>query len=219
MTGLARIADPTTTQLFLDRLRERCEALGYTVDIAPDPQTLPAFMAGYVPDVVARREGHAIAFEVVSDRETVASPRVQALRHLFAGQREWHFNVAQMWSDLDALAIDVPDETLLRQRIAEVRAFATQGKLHTAFIMAWPLLEAALRTVEAEERAAARTPGAVIETLTMLGCIGQDTADALRAALYLMNRILHGDLEAQPSQADVDLVLAAIEETLDTPDA
>ncbi len=80
--------------------------------------------------------------------------------------------------------------------------------------MAWSLLEAALRTRDELAGTRLRTAGAVVQTLASHGYIDPDRERSMRALVDLRTRVVHGDLSAEPSAADVEILLSAIEETL-----
>ena len=88
-----------------------------------------------------------------------------------------------------------------------------QGHFRAAFVLAWSLLEASLRTIDG----LATNPGRVdtlVQTLAMQGYIEPQTERRIRTLIDLRHRIVHGDLMAEPSAMDVEAVLSAIDETL-----
>jgi uncharacterized protein YutE (UPF0331/DUF86 family) len=98
--------------------------------------------------------------------------------------------------------------------LEEVRALEEQGHHRPAFVMAWSLLESALQSVSDDVTSKPRTPGTVVQTLAMNGYIAPDTERRMRGLIALRNQIVHGDVIAEPAADDVNLVLAATEETL-----
>ena len=106
------------------------------------------------------------------------------------------------------------EPSTIRERIEEVDALSASGHNRAAFVTAWSLLEAALQSINAATTAKPRTPGTVVQTLAMNGYIEPEVERNLRALIDLRNRIVHGDLKAEPSAADVELVLSAIGQTL-----
>jgi uncharacterized protein YutE (UPF0331/DUF86 family) len=96
-----------------------------------------------------------------------------------------------------------------------VTALDAGGHHRAAFLMAWPLLEAALlHALSDDATGGARTSGAVVQALAMNGFIQPETEHRMRPLVDLRNKVAHGDLSAEPTAEDVQLVLAAIEETL-----
>ncbi|MGD9885271.1 MAG: HepT-like ribonuclease domain-containing protein [Reyranella sp.] len=108
-------------------------------------------------------------------------------------------------------ASSIPD---IRRRVEETRALMIQGQPRAAFVMAWSLLEAALHRIDSEKGARPRTPGTVVETLAMLGRIDPTLERRVRPLIELRNRVVHGDLQVEPSADDVRSVLSAVEQSL-----
>ncbi len=65
-----------------------------------------------------------------------------------------------------------------------------------------------------EDAAGAHSPGTVVQALAMKGVIEPETECALRSLIALRNRIVHGDLAADPRADDVAPVLAAVDMAL-----
>lgn len=200
---------------FLEGLRSRYEAEGFSFTIAPDRSMLPLFLGAYTPDALARKPGVNIAIEVKRRQSQATQSELQDIRRLFDGHPDWRFNVFFIGSGpLQSVTIPAASPADIRKRMEEVRALAKQGHHRPAFVMAWSLLEAALHSVEESMTGQARTPGTVVQTLAMNGYIAPDMERRMRRLIELRNQIVHGNVVAEPAAADVNLVLAAIEETL-----
>lgn len=215
MSSPAQVWSNEAEREFLEGLRSRYEAEGFTFTVAPDRSVLPAFMGSYRPDALAQRPGLNIAIEVKRHQSQATQTRLQDIRRLFAGHSDWQFNVAFMGSGpLQSVTIPAASPGAIRGRMDEVRILNKQGHQRPAFVMAWSLLEAVLHAVEADASSKPRTPGTVVQTLAMNGYIAADMERRMRGLIELRNRIVHGDVVAEPTADEVDLVLAAIEETL-----
>jgi uncharacterized protein YutE (UPF0331/DUF86 family) len=200
---------------FLEGLRSRYEGEGFSFTIAPDPAELPAFLAGYKPDALARKPGLNIAIEVKRHQSPVTQKRLQDIRRLFEGHPEWQFNVVFMGTEpLQSVTIPPAPPAAIRKRMEEVAALNAGGHHRAAFVMAWSLLEAALHSIGGETISKPRTPGTVVQTLAMNGYIEPEMERRMRALIELRNRIVHGDLNVEPTSSDVELVLSAIQQTL-----
>jgi uncharacterized protein YutE (UPF0331/DUF86 family) len=200
---------------FLEGLRSRYEAEGFTFTIESDRSTLPPFLGSYMPDALAQKPGVNIAIEVRRHQSQTTQVYLQDIRRLFAGHPEWQLNVFYVGSGpLRSVKIPTASPEDIRRRIEEVRVLSRQGQHRPAFVMAWSLLEAALQSVEDATTSEPRTPGTVIQTLAMNGYIGPEMERRMRGLIALRNQIVHGDVVAEPAAEDVNLVLAAIEETL-----
>ncbi|MEN3793846.1 HepT-like ribonuclease domain-containing protein [Fulvimarina sp. MAC3] len=82
---------------------------------------------------------------------------------------------------------------------------------------AWSLLEASFRYIDTGEASVKRfAPGTVLQSLSMEGYIEEEREEALRNLVDTRNRIVHGDLEIEPTNEMVELVLDTVETVLKT---
>ncbi|ATC26065.1 HepT-like ribonuclease domain-containing protein [Caulobacter vibrioides] len=199
----------------LDALRTRYESEGFAFIAEPRADQLPDFMAGYRPDAVAHKPGQNVAIEIKHRQSPATERRLQDTRRIFDGQTEWRFHVFFSGdSQPRSVAIPVASEEAILDRGDSLRSLASAGYRQAAFVMAWSLLEAALLRVDENAGDKPRTPGTVLQILTMNGHISGDTERRLRKLIDLRNRIVHGDVEAEPTADDVQAILAAIKEIL-----
>jgi len=204
-----------TERDFLEGLRKRYAAQGYSFVIEPRPNELPAFLGSYRPDAIASKPGSKLAIQVKSHADPAAEPSLKEIRRLFEGQPDWQFVVTYMGSDpLKTLTIPPSSTANVRRRVGEVRALAAEGQHRAAFVMAWSVLEAALHRIAGEKDSRPRTPGTVVQTLATLGYLEPALETRLRPLIVLRNRIVHGDLAAEPTPDDTHTVLTAVEQTL-----
>lgn len=188
---------------------------GFRFVIAPEGDELPEFLRGFPLDAVAVKEG----------ADGVAVVTLDSLRHLDRNVRTalvetvkahpgWRLTVVNIARKSFQPVIPVATPDALRARMADISALLTAGHRREAFVSAWSLLEAALHRVDPERKGRPVAGSALVEGLTTLGYLGQETARALTALVTLRNRIVHGDLAAEPTAADVERVLQAVAETL-----
>jgi uncharacterized protein YutE (UPF0331/DUF86 family) len=110
--------------------------------------------------------------------------------------------------------LPVPSRTEVLNRTKEVELLLAGGNVLAAFVAAWSLLEAALNSALPDADKRPRTPGTVVQTLAMDGLISDELEQSLRPLIELRNRVVHGDLTAEPSSADVNVVLSAVKAVL-----
>ncbi|TGD97103.1 HepT-like ribonuclease domain-containing protein [Methylobacterium nonmethylotrophicum] len=213
MTPSLRSRDGEAERRFVETLRARYEQAGFSFQAEPDADQLPDFLEGYRPDAIARKPGENVAIDVRRGPGP-SEPPLPAVRRLFEGHPDWRLHVAFMASDpLKAFPIPRADPAEIRVQEAEVRALHAAGHRRPAFVLAWALLEAALRaTRDGADRA--HSPGTVVQALAMNGLVDPETERDLRALVPLRNRIVHGDLAVDPSDHDIALVLAAVRAVL-----
>lgn len=216
MSAPAQAASRGGEREFLEGLRSRYEADGFTFTMEPDRSKLPAFMGSYAPDALAQKPGRNIAIEIKSRQSQATQYRLQDIRRLFEGHPDWQFSVFFPGSGpLEWATIRKASPATIRERIDEVLELIEQDHLRPAFVMAWSLLEAALQSVVENEHSLPRSPGTVVQTLAMNGYIGADTERRIRDLIVFRNQIVHGDVMTEPTAEDVKLILSAAEQTLD----
>ncbi|MFL6858832.1 MAG: HepT-like ribonuclease domain-containing protein [Allosphingosinicella sp.] len=215
MSAPAQAASYEAEAEFLEGLRSRYEAEGFSFTVAPDRSVLPDFLTSYRPDAVARKPGQNVAIELKRHQAPSTERRVQDIRRLFEGHPDWQLHVAYMNAgSLQSVTIPTASPEIIRMQLNEVQNLSAQGHHRAAFVMAWSLLEAALQSVDDAEASRPRMPGTVVQSLSMNGFISPETEQRLRALIELRNRIVHGDVTAAPTPEHVDLVARAIEDTL-----
>ncbi|SFU98755.1 hypothetical protein SAMN02799631_03646 [Methylobacterium sp. 174MFSha1.1] len=213
MAPSLRSPDTEAERRCIETLRARYEQAGFAFQAEPEPDQLPDFLGGYRPDAVARKHGHNVAIDV-RHGPGPSDPPLPAIRRLFDGHPDWRLHVAFVANDpLRAITIPQADPAGIRAQIAEIRALDAAGHRRPAFIMAWALLEAALRAYS-EDAGGASPPSTVVQALAMNGLIDPETERALRSLVALRNRVVHGDLAADPTAEDVALVLRSVETAL-----
>lgn len=215
MTAQVRSLRPEAERHFIDALRQRYEEQGFAFTAEPDPKQLPAFFGSYVPDALAQKMGRNIVIEIKEQPTPSTQRALSEIRHLFDGHADWQFRVFYTGADplrSDAVASVSPD--LVRQSAEDVRVLSNQGNRRAAFLLGWAVLEAALRTRRDETESRARAPGAIVQTLAMDGFIEPVVEQRLRELIPFRNRIVHGDLTIEPTVADIDPILTAIEDVL-----
>ena len=213
MTTIAP-AKPLETQ-FVDSLRTRYEEQGFDFEFQPNPDNLPDFLGSYTPDAIARKPGQNIAIELKERSTSAEQTSLRRVRKLFEGRPDWRFDVVFMGAaQRQQISIPPASPGMLRVRIDEVRSLVREGQLRAAFVMAWSLLEAALHSTASDTSNTPHTPGSVLQALAMNGYIEPEREQQMRSLIDLRNRIVHGDVEAEPGAADVELVLSAVAETV-----
>lgn len=215
MTSTSRHEQVDAASKLLGALRDRYMADGYSFEVEPAPHHVPKFLGGYKPDAIASKPGANVAIEVRQRQGPAADLSLQEIRRRFEGQTDWQFVVAYTGDDpLKTLTIPPFPVSDIRDRLKEVDSLAAQGQHRAAFILGWSLLEATLHSIKSASDARPHTPGTVVQTLTMLGLLDPQLEQRVRPLIRLRNRVVHGDLSAEPSIEDVRLVLSAVEEVL-----
>lgn len=201
--------------LLLENLRARYENEGYKFVAHPSVDDLPSFLRGYQPDAVAKKSGRNVAIELKKKQSAYNERKISEIRQLFEGRSDWQFQVVFLGEDpLQSVNIPATSPSEVLGRTDEVRELAAKGHHRAAFIVAWALLEAALRALDGKTDSRPRSPGTVVQTLAMHGHLDPDTDRQMRRLVDVRNRVVHGDLAAEPSTADIDLILSAVRQAL-----
>jgi hypothetical protein len=188
---------------------------GYSFSIYPAPHMLPPFLGSYQPDAIAQKQGENIVIEVKHRPNPAIEISLSEIRRLFEGQDDWQFVVSYIGIDASQrISIPTSVKADILQNLEEVRRLLELGEGRAAFVMAWSLLEAALHLVEKDEYKRPRTPGTVVQSLAMLGLIEPSVEMRIRLLVDLRNRIVHGDLNAKPTNEDVVSILDSVEQAL-----
>jgi len=215
--ALNRSTDDAET-VFLESMRPYYEDRGYRFTVHPRRAELPDFLAFHIPDAVASRQGDSIAIKLISRPPRGMQPSVVELRNLIKDHSDWSLTVTHMGRDpSDAREMPVSGKDAILLRVDEAEQLAKEGRQAAAFVMAWSLLEAALNSLHPSADKRPRTPGTVVQTLSMNGDISYEMEKALRPLIDLRNRVVHGDLGAMPSLDDVRQVLTAVRTALTEP--
>lgn len=202
-------------QQALERLKSQYEEQGFTFFAHPERDAIPAFLGSYRPDAIARKPGNNVIIEVRQRSSAAAERSLNEIRRLVEGQPEWQFVITYGGNDPQTTTvIPTASAAAIRERLVEARSLAQQGHRRVAFTLGWFLLEAALHRLQGEESKRPRAPGTVVETLAMLGYLTPETERQLRPLIGLRNRIVHGDIEADPSDDDIKAVFKALDEAL-----
>lgn len=204
-------SSPEQERQVLEALRPQYESRGYKFTIYPGREALPDFLGSYQPDAIAVRYDDRIAIEVRLRQTGPASRQLESVRKLFDGHPEWSFKVFYSGAPGPSVLLNRASAQELLQHASSVEALSQLGEYRAALVMAWALLEGALRAVE-EGEASARplTPGSVVQKLVMDGLLDQASGTRLRSLVELRNRTVHGDIAVQVSPADVATVLNAV---------
>lgn len=212
-----RFADEAET-LFLENMRPHYEERGYRFAVRPLGTEIPDFLASHRPDAVAWKGDGGIVIKLVSRPAQIAQPSVVELRNLIEEHPEWQLIVAHMGRDpSDTREMPVAGRGSILSRVDEAERLAADGHVAAAFVLGWSLLEATLNSLHPTADKRPRTPGTVVQTLSMNGDISYEMEKALRPLIDLRNRIVHGDLDAMPSLDDVRQVLTAVRTALTEP--
>lgn len=199
----------------MDRVREAYLKQGFRFVEHPGTEELPPFFSGYRPDAVALKTGQNVAIQFTQSRRDQHGLTFEEISRLFIGQPDWRFVVSHGGAVTQGASVLTPaSEASIRKQLKELQELGRQGQRRAAFVMGWSLLEAALHRVDEDAAHRPCKPGTVIESLARLGYLSPEREMQLRPLTLLRNRIVHGDITAEPSVEELEAVWQSIEEAL-----
>lgn len=198
-------------QPFIETLRARYETKGFAFIVDPEAPELPAFMKSYRPDAIASKSGRNVAIAIKGRQSSTALRSLQQIRRLFDDQPDWQLDV--VFAGGSTMRMPVISSAKVLDHKREILALSADGHRRAALVMAWSLLEAALQSIGIAENKA-RSAVSVLDVLASEGYVEPDMERRLRPLVELRDRIVHGDVLAEPTVEDVAVVLASIDQTL-----
>ena len=176
----------------LERYASRWLSHGYRLIKNPHGSDLPSFLGSYRPDAILLGPTN-IVVEVLYKGQTDAPEKIEAIRSMLAGRAGWRLEIIYAGVQPQNFAPTSPDR--LRETLDHIEALDEGDP--GAFLMLWPVLEAATRILAPAETRRAQSPGRVVELLAAEGHVVPNDADLLRQSAALRNRLIHGELDTE----------------------
>lgn len=196
----------------LENIVPELEAEGYEVYSQPAVSLLPSFMQSYRPDAIALREDKKLAIEVL--RKGSSEKRLEKLRELLAGRRDWELRVYWISPSNTPLPVERAARKDIEQTIQRIEQLATQGHYAPALLIAWAALEAVARALVPDKIARPQTSGRLIEVLASGGYVTPNEADRLRELGGARNSLSHGALRTKVAAKDIKSLAAILKALL-----
>lgn len=170
---------------------------GYDVVLEPEADQLPTVLAGYRPDIIARRGDETVVVEVKSRHSLRRPPQLEALAKAVRELPGWRFELVVARPDI---AFPLPeltepwDEDQVSEALHEARQLLRTGHPAAALLLAWAATEAALRLLASKEAVTIERweANALLNGLTTSGVLTRQRYKTLREALELRNAVAHG---------------------------
>jgi uncharacterized protein YutE (UPF0331/DUF86 family) len=181
----------------LQEIAAEYEARGYDVLVEPGPEKLPAFLAGFRPDLVARGPNESVVIEVKVGTETAVSERFRELAETVQRQPGWRFSLVVI--DPRSDEVTPPTQQLLDRkdivdRLARANELLKTGATDAAFLLLWVSVEALLRHIATREGLPLeRVPSSsLMKELFSLGILSRSELDVAQRAFSVRNALVHG---------------------------
>ena len=180
----------------LAKVAEDYRQRGYAVDVEPSGPTLPAFLGGFRPDLIARRPGDNVIVEVKVGTRTSVADRLRDVAERVTREPGWRFSV--VFADPGR-----PDQfteaqpaplALVEERVQNAQHLLDSGQVEAAFLLLWTSVEGILRIFgeRAQLPLASLPPSALIRELYSAGEISREQFETLMRLLPLRNELVHG---------------------------
>ena len=185
----------------LIHMADRYHSQGYQVVVHPEPKDLPEFAKTFKVEIVARRDdGSALVSAKKSPRELEADPNVAKYAEITEKQAGWRFDVVVLGPDDETKMPDrrgakEPSEEDLRNQVEIVRKLLEANLNQQALVLAWSVLEAAMRRrlqAEGEEAGWGSSPRTMLNELLSAGAISNSVFRDLEGLFQARSAIVHG---------------------------
>jgi hypothetical protein len=190
---------------------------GYDVIVEPKVEQLPAFLAPFNIDMVARSNDENVVVEVRTQESLTQAPELDALARAIQGEQSWRLELV-VTNPKDRTVFQFRNATSLDQhdiayRLQEARQLSDQEHGEAAFLMAWSATEALLRHIVERESipAAPNQPAQLVKALYMYGVIDNDQYRVLQEGQQTRNLLAHGYKEQQARVETFDQLLLVTE--------
>jgi hypothetical protein len=189
-------------------------AQGYDVRIEPGPEELPAFLAGFHPDLIARGPHDSVVVEVKVGTTTAASERFRELAERIRQQPGWRFSLVVIDPRSDEVAPSAQpllNRQAIADRLEQAKELLRTGTKDAAFLLLWVSIEALLRQLAIREGLPLeRIPSStLLKELFSLGILSRDDVEMAQRALAVRNALVHGFEATGLDQTTEELVRLA----------
>src|SRR4051812_30244943 len=186
----------------LESVRAGLTAEGYDVVLQPDRLSLPPFLQHLEPDAIASRHDETLVVELVS-RSPSASHKIERFKEALRSRPDWKLRT--IWtsgSDLPA-SLERPSLEFVRNALTELDQLLEADFLRPALLVAWACLEGIGRVLLPEALEKPQTPRRLVEQLAENGFINRPEAAQLRRLVDFRNRLVHGVVQTEVSEAEL----------------
>lgn len=192
---------PMDVEQRLTQIADRYRSQGYQVVMRPSPKDLPDFAQAFHVEMVAhRKDGSALVSAKKSPRELEADPNVAKYAELTDKHPGWRFDVVVLGPNDEATMPDKrdakePSEEDFRHRIETVQRLLDEKVNQQALVLAWSVLEAAMRRrlqAEGEDAGWGSSPRTMMNELLSTGALSNSVFRDLEGLFQARSAIVHG---------------------------
>ncbi len=169
---------------------------GYHVEVDPNGTSLPDFLGGFRPDLIARNTDESVVVEVKVGTRTSVAERLREVAERVNRQPGWRFSLVFVSPDQPDQISEVQPAplSLLEQRAANAETLLQSGQTEGAFLLFWSALEGLLRLLghRAQLPLESLPPSTLIRELYSAGELDMGQFESLMRVLPIRNRLVHG---------------------------
>lgn len=195
----------------LRSVARRYERDGYRVTMPGQGESLPAFLEGFTPDLIAESERDRVVIEVKRSDAVRGSNDLLEIAERVSREPGWRFELVTTPSIEQVSALPEGRVESIEGRVRQVIGI---GLTDTAYVYASAVLEVLLRDLALQHglRAAQMPSAQIARDLVSRGVISRETFDGLERARGFRNILVHAEAgkEVQPSATDLEDLLALV---------
>jgi hypothetical protein len=190
----------STAMRRVEQIAQEYKDKGYEVLIEPEGLQLPGSLAGFRPDLVARRNDEVVVVEVKS-RAFLSDPRLQELAEAVRRQPGWRFELVLLRPEPGPPGTKEWNAEDVAHNLRQVSTLLRSGHQEAALLLAWSATEATLRLLANKERLELEREDApyLLKLLATRAVITREQHDLLSEVLELRNAVAHG---LKPPESD-----------------
>ena len=196
----------------LHEVADEYRRAGFEVTLEPDPKCLPFDLAGYRPDLIARKDDHGFIVEVKASAARMSVDRLRTVADEVAQHEGWRFLLVTADDDpgggLPGINHEIVSWEEITARAEHAIRLNDMGEREAAYLLLWIAFEQMLR-FHAEhaslpiERLA---PSILIRHLYSSGELTMPQFDAALACEQTRNGVAHGNARAELPDAMQQLI-------------
>ena len=169
---------------------------GYEVEVEPKETSLPDFLDGYRPDLIARNSTESVVVEVKIGTRTSVVERLRDVAERVNRQPGWRFSLVFVSPEQPDQISEVRPAPLsiLEKRASNADALLKSGQSEGAFLLLWSVLEGILRILShhAQLPLESLPTSTLIRELYSAGELDMDQFETLMQVLPIRNQLVHG---------------------------
>jgi hypothetical protein len=197
----------TNEQRKLRSVARRYKRDGYRVTMPARGETVPTFLEGFTPDLIAESEHDRVVVEIKQSHALRGSNDLQEVAERVSRQPGWRFELVTVPS---IEGVSRPTAERMEFIANRVRQAMNVGLTDMAYTYAWSFIEALLNELAVRHGLKARQMPImhVGRELVVQGIISPEVLNALEQAYFIRNQVAHAASDFMPSAADVEELLA-----------